>query len=536
MTVTSEQSAVDRSQKPEAGNRKPENSVLIPPKGHPQSSVLPSLAEVRALTGEGNLVPVYREIMGDLETPVTAYLKVAQGPYSFLLESVEGGERLARYSFIGTDPYLVVRLHDGTLTATHQRGDKQVFPFTDPLEALQGFLTPYRLVRAPGTDLPRFLGGAVGYLGYECIRYFEPRVPMAAVDALGLPDAVFMLTDTLLVFDHLKRRIKVVSHVHTDTGDLAAAYDEATARIDRLVAQLRHGVATPPRGTREKEAAGQRAANFTRAAYEEAVERAKEYIAAGDIIQIVPSQRLTVPTSAAPFTIYRALRAINPSPYMVYFNLDGFQIVASSPESLVRNEGGTITTHPLAGTRPRGKTEEADRALAEELTTDEKERAEHIMLVDLGRNDIGRIAEPGTVRVPSLMAVERYSHVMHLCSEVEGRLKPEYTSLDALRACFPMGTATGAPKIRAMQIIAELEREQRGPYAGALGYVGYDGNMDFALALRTMPVKDGVAYPQAGGGVVADSSPEGEYHECHHKMGALLRAIETAEDLEESNE
>jgi len=504
----------------------------------PQYSI--SLDEVRALAGEGNLVPIYREIMADLETPVTAYLKVARGSYSFLLESVEGGERLARYSFIGSDPYLVVRLSDGVLTATHQRGDKQVFRFTDPLEALQGFLTPYQPVRAPGMDLPRFLGGAVGYLGYECIRYFEPRVPMAAEDVLHLPDAVFMLTDTLLVFDHLRRRIKVVSHIHLpegypETGDLAAAYDEAVERINRLVGKLRHGVATPPRGSGPKGDSGP-VGNFSRAAYESAVERAKEYIAAGDIIQIVPSQRLTVPTSAAPFTIYRALRAINPSPYMVYFNLDGFQIVASSPESLVRNEGGTITTHPLAGTRPRGRTEEDDRALAEELSTDEKERAEHIMLVDLGRNDIGRIAEPGTVRVPSLMQVERYSHVMHLCSEVEGRLKPEYTSLDALRACFPMGTASGAPKIRAMEIIAQLERERRGPYAGALGYVGYDGNMDFALALRTMPVKDGIAYPQAGGGVVADSSPEAEYHECHHKMGALLRAIEMAEAMEDDDE
>jgi len=534
MAVSSRQSAVGSEQRTadrRSGARTalPQSSVLNP------QSVYPSLDEVCALAGEGNLVPIYREIMADLETPVTAYLKVAQGPYSFLLESVEGGERLARYSFIGSDPYLVVRLSDGVLTATHQRGDKQVFPFTDPLEALQGFLTPYTPVRAPGMDLPRFLGGAVGYLGYECIRYFEPRVPMAAADVLHLPDAVFMLTDTLLVFDHLRRRIKVVSHVHTDTGNLTAAYDEAVERIDRLVGTLRNGVVTPPRGTDAKGETGP-VGNFSRVEYEAVVERAKEYIAAGDIIQIVPSQRLTVPTSAAPFTIYRALRAINPSPYMVYFNLDGFQIVASSPESLVRNEGGTITTHPLAGTRPRGKTEDDDRALAEELVTDEKERAEHIMLVDLGRNDIGRIAEPGTVRVSSLMQVERYSHVMHLCSEVEGRLKPEYTSLDALRACFPMGTASGAPKIRAMEIIAELERERRGPYAGALGYVGYDGNMDFALALRTMPVMDGIAYPQAGGGVVADSSPEAEYHECHHKMGALLRAIEMAEAMEDGEQ
>ncbi|MCA1725958.1 MAG: chorismate-binding protein, partial [Thermomicrobia bacterium] len=318
MAVNSRQSAVGSEQRTadrRSGARTslPQSSVLSP------QSVYPSLDEVCALAGEGNLVPIYREIMADLETPVTAYLKVAQGPYSFLLESVEGGERLARYSFIGSDPYLVVRMSDGVLTATHQRGDKQVFPFTDPLEALQGFLTPYTPVRTPGgMDLPRFLGGAVGYLGYECIRYFEPRVPMAAADVLHLPDAVFMLTDTLLVFDHLRRRIKVVSHVHTDTGNLTAAYDEAVERIDRLVGTLRNGVVTPPRGTDAKGETGP-VGNFSRVEYEAVVERAKEYIAAGDIIQIVPSQRLTVPTSAAPFTIYRALRAINPSPYMVYF-------------------------------------------------------------------------------------------------------------------------------------------------------------------------------------------------------------------------
>ena len=499
--------------------------------------ISPSLDAVRALAtteqegspsregSHGNRVPVYRELVGDLETPVTAYLKLARGGYGFLLESVEGGERVGRYSFLGTAPTTVLTLHNGTITAIHADGTRETATFTDPLEALGRYLAPHRPVSLPGVELPTFFGGAVGYLGYESVRYFEPRVPLAATDPLGLPDAVFMLTDTMLIFDHFRRKLLAVTYVPTDAGDLAAAYNDAARRLDDLAVRLRAPVPPQPAPNREGSTP---TANMTQADYEAAVRRAKEYIAAGDAIQVVPSQRLAVPLATTPFTVYRALRAVNPSPYMVYFDLGDMQVVASSPESLVACHDGVITTHPIAGTRPRGATPAEDADLEREMAGDEKERAEHIMLVDLGRNDIGRIAEPGSVTVPILMKVERYSHVMHLESEVAGRLKPEYTALDALRACFPMGTATGAPKIRAMQIIAELEHEQRGVYAGALGYVGYDGGMDFALALRTMPVKNGIAYPQAGAGVVADSDPESEHRECFQKMGALLRAIETA--------
>jgi len=498
--------------------------------------ILPSRDVVRALAaaGGGNYVPVYRELVGDLETPVTAYLKLAaEGEYGFLLESVEGGERVGRYSFLGTRPRVVLRLHDHVLTATHADGAVTTEHFDDPLTAVGRYLAAYRPVALPGAELPKFLGGAVGYLGYESVRYFEPTVPRAAADPLGLPDAVFMLTDTVLIFDHFRRKLLAVTYVPMDTGDYHTAYADAAARLDALAARLRAPI--PPQSVASREGGPMRA-NMTQAQYEAAVRTAKEYIAAGDAIQVVPSQRLAVPLATAPFTVYRALRAVNPSPYMVYFDLGDMQIVASSPESLVACHDGVVTTHPIAGTRPRGATPAEDADLEREMATDEKERAEHIMLVDLGRNDIGRIAEPGSVSVPILMVVERYSHVMHLESEVAGRLKPEYTSLDALRACFPMGTATGAPKIRAMQIIAELEGERRGVYAGALGYVGYDGGMDFALALRTMPVKNGIAYPQAGAGVVADSDPEAEHRECFQKMGALLRAIETASEMETTGE
>ena len=497
----------------------------------PPPRIQPALETVRSLAaaGSGNRVPVYRDVMGDLDTPVTAYLKLVRGGYGFLLESVEGGERVGRYSFIGTEPTTVLRLNNGVLIATHANGTSETRPFTDPLTALQAYLTPHRPVSLPGVELPKFLGGAVGYLGYESVRYFEPRVHPAATDPLQLPDAVFMLTDTVLVFDHTRRKLRIVAYVPTDTGDLDTAYDAAARRIDDLAARLHDPVPTLP--APPVPAQTETTTNVSQAGYEANVRRAKEYIAAGDCIQILPSQRLTVPLTTAPFTVYRALRAINPSPYMVYFDLGDFHVVASSPESLVAHHEGMITTHPIAGTRPRGATPDEDAAMETELRTDEKERAEHIMLVDLGRNDIGRIAQPGTMAVPQLMRVERYSHVMHLESEVSGRLKPEYSPLDALRACFPMGTATGAPKIRAMEIVAELEGERRGVYAGALGYIGYDGSMDFALALRTMPVKDGLAYPQAGAGIVADSDPEAEHRECWQKMGALLRAIETAREM-----
>jgi len=493
----------------------------------------PTLEEVAALSEQGNIIPVYREIMADLETPVSAYLKVATGRYSFLLESVEGGERLARYSFIGTDPYLTLYLNDGVAHANLQ-GYKQTSRFDDPLVALQSYLEPYRTVALPG--LPRFLGGAVGYLSYEAVRYFE-RLPVAPADPLGFPDAFFMFVDTMLVFDHLERTIKVVSHVHIDEHtSLEESYAQAVERIDRLVARL-GGEPSLPLGTEpldERPVSERIRPNMARETYLGMVERAKEYIAAGDIIQVVLSQRLAVPSAAHPFTIYRALRKINPSPYMYYLNIDDAQIVGASPEMLVRLDGRTLTTHPIAGTRPRGATPEEDEALAAELAADEKENAEHIMLVDLGRNDIGRVARPGTVRVPQLMEIERYSHVMHLVSHVEGEIADGLVGVDALRSCFPAGTVSGAPKIRAMEIIAELEPEERGPYSGAVGYVSFSGNLDAAITLRTMVVRDGTVYLQAGGGIVADSTPEGEYRESLQKMQALVRAIELAEQMEYS--
>jgi anthranilate synthase component 1 len=480
------------------------------------SNYYPSLEEVKGMAGQGNLVPLYREINADLETPVSAYLKIAQPPYSFLLESVEGGERLARYSFIGTEPFHVIKTGPG-------QPDGEV----DPLVLIQERLDRYTPVPIQG--LPRFHGGAVGYLAYDVVRYFE-RVPTPDRDPLGLPEALFLFVDTLLVFDHVRHKIKVVTHVHLDDGTVEDAYQEAVERIDGLVGRLGKPLVMEPRLQRGVVDGGlQITSNMTKEQYEAKVERIKEYIYAGDILQAVLSQRLARPTQASPFDIYRALRTLNPSPYMYFLSLDGFHIVGASPELLVRVEDGVIYNFPLAGTRPRGATTAEDEALAEELRTDEKERAEHIMLVDLGRNDVGRISEPGSVEVTDLMRVVRYSHVMHMESEVHGRLRADQTIYDALRSCLPAGTLSGAPKIRAMEILAELEGERRGPYGGAVGYFGFNDAMDTAITIRTMVLKDGVAYIQAGGGIVADSVPEKEYQETLQKAQAVLRAIEEAE-------
>jgi anthranilate synthase component 1 len=473
---------------------------------------------VKGLAGQGNLVPVWREINADLETPVTAYLKVARQPYSFLLESVEGGERIARYSFIGTEPLRVI-----------VTGPGQPEGAVDPLRVVERELEKFRLVPVPG--LPRLHGGAIGYVAYDAISHFEPRVPRAIADPLGLPEAVFLLTDTLLVFDHVKHKIKVVSHAHLDS-DVERAYARATARIDRLVRRLGRPLRlgrSEARGLQYQGEGPPFTSNVGRERYLRMVQRAKDYIVAGDVIQAVLSQRLARPTGAAPLAIYRTLRAINPSPYMYFLALGDFHIIGASPELLVRVEEGLVETHPIAGTRPRGADPEEEARLEQELRTDEKERAEHIMLVDLGRNDIGRVSQPGTVRVTQLMDVERYSHVMHLVSHVTGRLRPGLSAYDALRACFPAGTVSGAPKIRAMEIIAEQEPEARGPYAGAVGYFSFSGNMDTCITIRTIVLKDGVAYVQAGGGIVHDSTLEGEHQETLHKARALLRAIAEAE-------
>jgi anthranilate synthase component 1 len=515
--------------------------------------IQPSLDDIRALRDKGNLCPIYAEVLADLETPVSAFLKVARGPYSFLLESVEGGQHIARYSFIGAEPYLTLRFDGGQAYAV-QGGYKQSFPYRDPLDVLQSYLADYRPVRLP--DLPRFVGGAVGYLSYDAVDAFE-RLPRPARRSYQVPDGVWQFVDTLLVFDHLRHKIKVISHVHLDADDLDAEYRRVSERIAELIARLAEPVPpeavlqlpdTPAPGAQQSafiadydpwpEDEAPRGAqpagpvsNISLEEYAARVERAQEYIAAGDIFQVVPSQRFSRKVRAHPFTIYRTLRTINPSPYMFYLHTPDCDLVGASPELLVRVEDGKVTTHPIAGTRRRGRDVTEDTALAEELLADEKERAEHLMLVDLGRNDIGRVSTPGSVRVPVFMTVEKFSHVMHLVSHVTGQLRPGMTALDALRACFPAGTVSGAPKIRAMEIIAELEGEQRGIYAGAVGHVGFNGDLDTCIALRTMLVKDGVAYVQAGGGVVADSDPVAEYEESCNKAAALLRAIEEAERL-----
>ena len=466
---------------------------------------------------QGNMIPVYREIVADLETPVSVFLKVNRGGYSFLLESVEGGQHLARYSFIGTEPYRILVT----------RGEDK----SDPLPLIAEELNKYKIV--PVSGLPRFCGGAVGYLSYETVTRFE-ELPSPDHDPLGLPESLFIFVDTMLVFDHVTHRIKVLSHVHLD-GDIEKAYQKAVDKIDNLVEMLRQ----QPQPGQHTEPAGQPTgndrlfSNLSREEFEARVLKIKQYITAGEAIQVVLSQRLARPTGAAPFEIYRALRTINPSPYMFFLDFNDFYIIGASPEVLVRVEDGVVMTRPLAGTRPRGKTPAEDLALEQELRNDEKERAEHIMLVDLGRNDIGRVSQLGTVEVSHLMDVERYSHVMHLVTHVQGKLRPDMTALDALRACFPAGTVSGAPKIRAMQIIAELEPEKRGPYAGAVGYFSFSGNMDMAIAIRTMVMTKGIAYVQAGSGIVYDSAPGREYEESMNKAGALLKAINQAENKDE---
>jgi anthranilate synthase component 1 len=486
------------------------------------TSYTPTLEQATALAGRGNIVPVFREVAADLETPVSAYLKVARGRHSFLLESVEGGERLARYSFIGTEPYRVLRTGDNAV-ANETPGD--------PLVQIEEELRRFKPVQVPG--LPRFHGGAVGYMAYEVARYYE-KLPVPEADPQGFPESIFLFTDTLLVFDHLQHTIKVVGHARLD-GDVEASYRQATWKIEELVARLAKPLSRLPYSPERTLEPGERTflSNNTEAEFKKKVERAKEYIYKGDTYQIQVSQRFTRATDAHPFEVYRALRQVNPSPYMYYLELGDMHVVGASPEMLIRVEDGVIETHPIAGTRRRGRDAEDEARMAEELQTSEKERAEHIMLVDLARNDLGRVSEAGSVRVTSLMAIERYSHVMHMVSHVVGKLRRDVSTYDALRAYFPHGTVTGAPKIRTMEIIAELEQEQRGGYGGCVGYFDMSGNCDTALAIRTIWMRPGVAYVQAAGGVVYDSTPEEEYLESGNKARAMMRAIELAEQRQD---
>ena len=489
-----------------------------------------SFEEFVELAARGTFVPVCRELMADLLTPVSAFLKIAEhSDYAFLLESVEGGEHVARYSFLGKDPLLVLRSKDGK-TALDRAGT--TIDLDEPLiTVLRRLMAEYRAPSVPG--LPRFTGGAVGYLGYDAATWFEPtllrHVAEANAHALEVP-AGFMIFDSILAFDHAQHRILVIANAQVTPGaDLEPLYRFACARIAFLERELTRGLSTPEP---VRQGPLQIHSSVTRQQFEQSVRRAQEHIAAGDIFQVVLSQRFETALEADPFRVYRALRHVNPSPYMFFLRMGPVAVAGASPEMLVRAEGRRVETHPIAGTRPRGRDEEEDLRLAEELKANEKERAEHVMLVDLGRNDIGRVSEFGSVLVPQFMAIERYSHVMHLVSIVEGQLLPECDRLDALVACFPAGTVSGAPKVRAMEIIEELEPVRRGIYAGAIGYVDFAENLDFCIAIRTVVMENGLARIQAGAGVVADSDPAAEFDETCAKARALVEALELASSID----
>jgi len=486
----------------------------------------PARDDFRGLTREGNLIPVCREILADLETPVSAFLKIHRGPYGFLLESVEGGEQWGRYSFLGTEPARVFRVKGRRVTIEVPGRPSNVRLMDDPLGALKALLAEYRPVAVPG--LPRFAGGAGGHVGYDMVRTFE-RLPERAPDDLELPDACLLFAESLLVFDNVAQNIKVVANVHLQDGDDPdAAYDAAVARIDELVGRL----AVPPVEPRASgRPPGEVRSNLTQAAYEGLVDRAKEYIRAGDVIQVVLAQRFELPLAAAPFNVYRCLRTVNPSPYMFFLALRDHTLAGASPEVMVRAEHGEVTVRPIAGTRARGTSERDDQALAAELAADPKELAEHVMLLDLGRNDVGRVARIGSVAVTERFAIERYSHVMHLVSNVRGELAAGRDCFDAFRATFPAGTLTGAPKVRAMEIIDELEPTRRGLYGGAVGYFAFTGAMDTAITIRFVLCRGGRVYIQAGAGIVADSDPEAEHRECVNKARAMIQAVRLAEAL-----
>ena len=491
----------------------------------------PSFDDFARRAGQAACIPVYRQLTGDGLTPVSAFRKIERSAPSFLFESVVGGEKVGRYSFLGTEPFRQFEAR-GNRVREFARGAADAAAWidsADPFTDLERLLAPYQAVHLPG--LPRFVGGAVGYAAYDSVRYSE-HLPDAPPDDRTLPDLAFALYDRMILFDHIRKTVLVVAHAHVKAGDdLRAAYDLAAGRVDDLVARLAAPSPELPLDDIDTDGpVGLKAeSNFTREAYEAVVRHCQEYIKAGDIFQVVPSQRFRVETTASAFDIYRVLRVVNPSPFLFYLNMGDFHLIGSSPEILVRVEDGTVTVRPLAGTRKRGRDEAEDRRLAEELVADPKERAEHIMLVDLGRNDVGRVAEHSSVQLTDLMKVERYSHVMHITSNVTGKLAAGKTAFDALRAGLPAGTVSGAPKVRAMQVIDEVEPQRRGPYAGAVGYIDFTGNMDTCIALRTLVLVGQTAYVQAGGGVVYDSVPADEYDETVNKASGLLKAIEIAQ-------
>jgi len=484
----------------------------------------PAKEEFIELAKKGNLIPVYRQLNADFETPLSCYSKMSDADYSFLLESVEGGERIARYSFMGSSPSLVFSSKGSKVTIKEGKVSRS-YTSKDPIGELKTIISKYNFVKVRG--LPRFCGGLVGYLGYDMVRFMED-IPDKNPDDLKVPDSLFMLTDMIVIFDHVDHKIKIVSNIHVK-GDASKAYSEALAKIDKLAAKLKSASRAEVREPKIKHKTKTLAikSNVTKKEFENTVEKAKLYIKKGDIIQTVLSQRLETAIDCEPFQIYRALRSINPSPYMYYLKLGDFYLVGSSPEIMVRCEDGVVELRPIAGTRMRGSSEAEDAALEKELLADAKERAEHIMLVDLGRNDVGRVCDYNSVKVSELMTIEKYSHVMHIVSDVSGKLKKGKDMFDVVRATFPAGTVSGAPKVRAMEIIDELENRRRATYAGSIGYFSFSGNLDSCITIRTILVKDKKAYIQAGAGIVADSNPESEYHETMNKTKALIKSIET---------
>ncbi len=496
--------------------------------------IRPSFEEFLAKTAEGNLIPIYTELVADFETPVSAFQKIDTGENTFLLESAETNDHVGRYSFLGSNPAVVFESRDLEIRIL-ENGRETVFTTdTDPLAELEKLMSRYRPVREPA--LPAFTGGAVGFLTFDAVRFFEPTIGAAPKDDLGLPETKFLITDTLLAFDHRRRKLQIIANAYLPEGtDPRAAYDAASLRIANILEKLRAPVAFAPLNTLELQSEVVPTSNTTREEYLATVSQVQEYIHAGDIFQIVPSQRFETPFTGNPLDFYRSLRSVNPSPYLFCFRFSPtFALVGSSPEVHVRLTNNLVEIRPIAGTRRRGENAVEDDANAAELLADPKERAEHLMLVDLARNDVGRIAEYGSVRVTDFMTIERYSHVMHIVSNVVGTLRGDRTSYDVMRATFPAGTVSGSPKVRAMQIINQVEKNKRGIYAGAVGYFGFDGALDSCIALRTAVLKDGKAYVQAGGGVVADSTPEGEYQETVNKAMGLMKAFSRAQQLTKS--
>lgn len=479
-----------------------------------------------------NRIPIIRQLPADLDTPLSLYLRLGNQPYTYLLESVEGGERFGRYSFIGLPARTVLRVH-GHFASVETNGQAvEQCDCEDPLAFIEAFMARFKAAPVPG--MPRFPGGMCGYFGYDTVAYIEKKLARGfKPDDINTPDILLMLTDELAVVDNLTGTISLIVYADPMQED---AYLQAHRRLNELARELEKPVRPPPAESGEEQEA---VSEFGEAGFKAAVEKAKRYITDGDIMQVVISQRMRRPFHAHPLSLYRALRRLNPSPYMFYYDMGGFQVVGSSPEILVRLEGQDadkrVTVRPIAGTRPRGTTREEDMALEQDLLADPKERAEHVQLMDLGRNDVGRVAQVGSVQVTENMTIERYSHVMHIVSNVEGKLKPGHTAMDVLRATFPAGTVSGAPKIRAMEIIAELEPSKRGIYAGAVGYLGFNGDMDVAIAIRTAVVKEGMLYVQAGAGIVADSVPENEWQETRNKARAVIRAAELALHKPSSN-